>query len=300
MEKLQWYVAQAPFMTDAIKEQIEGLDQETFIPLLKAGESSEGKKNKSRMLTFNYVFIRGERHRIEDDIRFIPRLHLLYHRPGVALGKSYGNYERKPMTVPDREMNMFRRLVSLYQNGAPIADVEQPEIQQGDEVRIIDGPFKGIEGHLVTTKGKKGGKVVVSVSNLVAVTTLDIKPEYLQVINFSGNGKHHYRIMDKFQPLIEAAWNKQLNAISLTTEERATLERFVNSYSDVTGNTINTESRHKTLIFMALAALGLHDLALKHYRHLEKELITKLKSEKVKQFVEQHLAQYHNIHSHNI
>ena len=161
-DNIRWFVAQAPYMTESIRENVQNSGYETFVPILKATDDDENKAVKrktSKMLTFNYVFIRGEKRQIEDSLRNISRIHLLYHRPGVAPGKSYGNYERKPMVVTDREMEMFRRTVSLYQNGgAPMVDVDERELQSGDLVRITGGLFAGVEGILKTKKGKEGAR----------------------------------------------------------------------------------------------------------------------------------------------
>ena len=209
----KWYVAQAPFMTERIKEKVRELSFETFVPTLKT--TYEGKVNgksvvrtANKLLTFNYVFVRGEQRAIEEELKGITRLHLIYKRPGVSKGKSYGNFIRTPMVITDREMDMFIKTVSLYQNGAPIVDISERELQKGDVVRVTGGPFAGVEGVLVTQKGKEGGKVVVNISHLVSVTTVDIEPQYIQVVKFSNENKHIYRKMDAFQPKV-----KELSAL---------------------------------------------------------------------------------------
>ena len=296
----KWYVAQAPFMTDRIKEKVRELSFETFVPTLKT--TYEGKVNgksvvrtANKLLTFNYVFVRGEQRAIEEELKGITRLHLIYKRPGVSKGKSFGNFIRTPMVITDREMDMFIKTVSLYQNGAPIVDISERELQKGDVVRVTGGPFAGVEGVLVTQKGKEGGKVVVNISHLVSVTTVDIEPQYIQVVKFSNENKHIYRKMDAFLPKVKAMIGKRSGGICLAEEERVELQNFLNSYAEAETGTLNSAAKLKTLVFMAYIALGMDDYAARCYRLLREEILPKIKGERVKVLIEEQLQMYQEL-----
>lgn len=296
----KWYVAQAPFMTERIKEKVRELSFETFVPTLKT--TYEGKVNgksvvrtANKLLTFNYVFVRGEQRAIEEELKGITRLHLIYKRPGVSKGKSFGNFIRTPMVITDREMDMFIKTVSLYQNGAPIVDISERELQKGDVVRVTGGPFAGVEGVLVTQKGKEGGKVVVNISHLVSVTTVDIEPQYIQVVKFSNENKHIYRKMDAFLPKVKAMIGKRSGGICLAEEERVELQKFLNSYAEAETGTLNSAAKLKTLVFMAYIALGMDDYAARCYRLLREEILPKIKGERVKVLIEEQLQMYQEL-----
>lgn len=296
----KWYVAQAPFMTERIKEKVRELSFETFVPTLKT--TYEGKVNgksvvrtANKLLTFNYVFVRGEQRAIEEELKGITRLHLIYKRPGVSKGKSYGNFIRTPMVITDREMDMFIKTVSLYQNGAPIVDISERELQKGDVVRVTGGPFAGVEGVLVTQKGKEGGKVVVNISHLVSVTTVDIEPQYIQVVKFSNENKHIYRKMDAFLPKVKAMIGKRSGGNCLAEEERVELQKFLNSYAEAETGTLNSAAKLKTLVFMAYIALGMDDYAARCYRLLREEILPKIRGERVKVLIEEQLKMYQEL-----
>lgn len=287
-------------MTERIKEKVRELSFETFVPTLKT--TYEGKVNgksvvrtANKLLTFNYVFIRGEQRAIEEELKGITRLHLIYKRPGVSKGKSYGNFIRTPMVITDREMDMFIKTVSLYQNGAPIVDISERELQKGDVVRVTGGPFAGVEGVLVTQKGKEGGKVVVNISHLVSVTTVDIEPQYIQVVKFSNENKHIYRKMDAFLPKVKAMIGKRSGGICLAEEERVELQKFLNSYAEAETGTLNSAAKLKTLVFMAYIALGMDDYAARCYRLLREEILPKIKGERVKVLIEEQLQMYQEL-----
>ncbi len=287
-------------MTERIKEKVRELSFETFVPTLKT--TYEGKVNgksvvrtANKLLTFNYVFVRGEQRAIEEELKGITRLHLIYKRPGVSKGKSYGNFIRTPMVITDREMDMFIKTVSLYQNGAPIVDISERELQKGDVVRVTGGPFAGVEGVLVTQKGKEGGKVVVNISHLVSVTTVDIEPQYIQVVKFSNENKHIYRKMDAFLPKVKAMIGKRSGGICLAEEERVELQKFLNSYAEAETGTLNSAAKLKTLVFMAYIALGMDDYAARCYRLLREEILPKIKGERVKVLIEEQLQMYQEL-----
>jgi transcription antitermination factor NusG len=298
-DNIRWFVAQAPYMTESIRENVQNLGYETFVPILKATDDDENKAVKrktSKMLTFNYVFIRGERRQIEDSLRNISRIHLLYHRPGVAPGKSYGNYERKPMVVTDREMEMFRRTVSLYQNGgAPMVDVDERELQSGDLVRITGGLFAGVEGILKTKKGKEGGKVIVSISHLVSVSTVNIEPQYIQVIKFSSENKHIYRKLDTMLAKAKLLMAKRANGEELTETEQLDMQQFINNYSMAETETQNMDAKLKTLTFMAYVVLGIYDYANNAYRQLVNDVLPRMKSVRIKSLIEEQMQLYQKI-----
>lgn len=287
-------------MTERIKEKVRELSFETFVPTLKT--TYEGKVNgksvvrtANKLLTFNYVFVRGEQRAIEEELKGITRLHLIYKRPGVSKGKSYGNFIRTPMVITDREMDMFIKTVSLYQNGAPIVDISERELQKGDVVRVTGGPFAGVEGVLVTQKGKEGGKVVVNISHLVSVTTVDIEPQYIQVVKFSNENKHIYRKMDAFLPKVKAMIGKRSGGNCLAEEERVELQKFLNSYAEAETGTLNSAAKLKTLVFMAYIALGMDDYAARCYRLLREEILPKIRGERVKVLIEEQLKMYQEL-----
>lgn len=297
---IRWYVAQAPYMTEKTRENVQNMGYETFVPILKPSDKDKGvteaKRKTTKLLTFNYVFIRGEQRQIEESLRNIPRIFLLYSRPGVAPGKSYGSFERKPMVVSDKEMEMFMRTVSLYKNGgAPVVNVNEKDLQAGDVVRITGGLFAGVEGVLKTEKGKEGGKVVVSISHLLSVTTVNIEPQYIQVIKFGSENKHIYRKFDTILSKAKLLMQKRIAGSEVTDDERSDMQQFINNYSLLQTDTLNMDAKLKVLTMMAFAILGIYDHANEYYRLLQYEILPKVKSVRAKTLIEEQMQAYQAI-----
>lgn len=61
---------------------------------------------------------------------------------------------RRPIIIPDRQMQSFLIWTSSQNNNKIFLDTNHFEFKQNDLVRIIEGEFKGFEGHVVRLKGQ--------------------------------------------------------------------------------------------------------------------------------------------------
>ncbi len=91
----------------------------------------------------------------------------------------YYNSERTAAAViPDREMEVFRFVVSAGRDGLELLGDDRPEYHEGDRVVVTDGPFKGAEGHI--KRIKRDRRLVVTIRGVVAVATTYIHPSLLR------------------------------------------------------------------------------------------------------------------------
>ncbi|MBQ7623588.1 MAG: UpxY family transcription antiterminator [Bacteroidales bacterium] len=87
---------------------------------------------------------------------------------------------RKPTAIPEKEMNIFRIITSSGDTGLEFLGEDPTRWQQGDKVRVKDGPFKGAEGYI--RRIKKDRRLVVTVSGLAAIATSYIHPSLLEKV----------------------------------------------------------------------------------------------------------------------
>ena len=85
---------------------------------------------------------------------------------------------RKPAAIPDREMEVFRFVVTAGHDGLEVLGDDRPEYHEGDRVVVTDGPFKGAEGHI--KRIKRDRRLVVTIRGVVAVATTYIHPSLLR------------------------------------------------------------------------------------------------------------------------
>lgn len=100
------------------------------------------------------------------------------HPQGVYVYRQAGS--RQPAAIRDREMEIFRFVVTAGQQGLSLLGEDRPEYHQGDRVVVTDGPFKGAEGHI--KRIKKDRRLVVTLPGIVAVATAYIHPSMLKKV----------------------------------------------------------------------------------------------------------------------
>lgn len=103
---------------------------------------------------------------------------LVGHRQGIYVYRQAGS--RQPAVIRDREMEVFRFVVTAGQQGLTFLGDDRPEYHLGDRVMVTDGPFKGAEGHI--KRIKKDRRLVVTIPGVVAVATAYIHPDFLRKV----------------------------------------------------------------------------------------------------------------------
>lgn len=89
--------------------------------------------------------------------------------------------DRTPAVIPDKEMSMFRLVLSKGDGGLQFfSDEEITRYRQGDKVRVIEGPLAGAEGYI--KRIKRDRKLLVAIEGFVAVAVSYIPPQFLEVI----------------------------------------------------------------------------------------------------------------------
>ena len=86
----------------------------------------------------------------------------------------------EPVAIPEKEMNIFMLVTSKGENGVEYIGEDNPRYHKGDLVKVIDGPFKGSEGHIVRIKNDH--RLVVTVKGICAVATSYIPRCFLQKV----------------------------------------------------------------------------------------------------------------------
>ena len=104
---------------------------------------------------------------------------IVAHRQQVWVYTKAGSHEAA--VIPDREMEVFRFVVTAGRDGLTLLGDDRPEYHEGDRVVVTGGPFKGAEGHI--KRIKRDRRLVVTIRGVVAVATTYIHPSLLQKVN---------------------------------------------------------------------------------------------------------------------
>ena len=176
-EKRQWYVLRVSYgRAEKANEILTAKGIETYLPLHTVYKEVDGKRKKQRVpLLPNFLFVHtslsiiGLLLKSSPDFRFISFYYDHFNM------KSDG--KNPPLVVPANSMENFIKLTSIDDEHILLIDEINGTYKQGDYVRIIDGPFKGIEGRVTKITGQK--RVIVELPGLCSVATAYIPKAFL-------------------------------------------------------------------------------------------------------------------------
>ena len=238
-----------------------------FMRLKRAGDG----KITTRKMVFSYVFILSTEREIAAIKKALPQLRL-----NSPLSAKTG--KRKNLSMRDYEMSMFRKIADAFAGQLPCYNSDMYDLSVCDRVRVINGPFTGIEGAMVTTKGKRNGQVLLPMCGLFHVSTGDLPTSSYVVLEFGEGNRHPYHAFENYLPHVTKALEMRLSSNQLDEKSHAALLRFTVQYGKLQTKTLNIESTYSGLMLMSHAALGNEAETAKWLEHCN-ELLPKLKAE---------------------
>lgn len=167
-KKLYWFAAKTkPRQEKFIKERLNDLGVNNFIPLrLEVRQWKYRKKKVLVPIIPHLVFVQTDQERCFDLINK-NRIEMWYLKDYIS---------KRNLIIPEKQMNDFMTLLNAKEGNINIIN---PDLEKGDKVIVIEGPFKGIEGELVRVENKS--KVIVNLKGIVAVS-VEIEGAFLEKI----------------------------------------------------------------------------------------------------------------------
>ena len=166
--ELHWYVANTCRQEKKIKQRLDSMGIENFIPFQQIARKIHGVDKLIEVpvipnLVFIHTTLKTCMSLIQEyafDMRY-----LRDRETGMLL------------IVPDKQMNDFMFLLDFSKE---MVEVVNENLKKGDKVRVIKGDFAGIEGELIRVKGHK--RVVVRLEGVVSLATAYIPGSFLEKI----------------------------------------------------------------------------------------------------------------------
>lgn len=90
---------------------------------------------------------------------------------------------KEKIIVPDSQMKCFIAVATVYHEKMVYLKPEEVDLKKGTLVRILGGPFDGVEGVFMKVKGVRSKRVVVLLHGVAAVAIAEIEPELIEVIS---------------------------------------------------------------------------------------------------------------------
>ena len=92
----------------------------------------------------------------------------------------YQNAEHKPAPIPDREMENFIKVTEAAAQGLIYIGDDAPKYHEGQRVRVLSGPYEGIEGYI--KRIKKDRRLLVCVTGVAVLATGFVDPKNVEPI----------------------------------------------------------------------------------------------------------------------
>jgi len=235
-----------------MRELLTAAHIDFFLPMTKSVvKRGNREETVEKPLLFSYIFVRTTESEAEAFCRTNHGISFLReHTPDGTIGPH--------LVVPDSQMDSFIRAVEHYSDDIPFVAPTPDMLAKGDRVRIIGGPFRGIEGILEARQGKDGGRVIVRVGDIVAIPTVEISPEFIEVLEFAPEGRHLYQKLDSFWPRLRLALDYKAERKPIPSELETHLRIFVRRFANLRVDALNARVRFLAYLMLACALIE-HD-----------------------------------------
>lgn len=147
-----------------VDEQLVGRGMETYLPALaRERQWSDRRKVVEFPLFPGYVFARFS----------LSALHEVLSVPGVA---TVIRHNGVPSPIMDEELENVRRFVAALRETGQFP--EPRPLQPGQPVRVLHGPFQGVEGVVVERRGRR--RVLIGLKTIGQGMEIDIDGRNLE------------------------------------------------------------------------------------------------------------------------
>lgn len=144
LRERQWHALYVRSRSEKkVLSQLEEMGIEAYLPLVtKVKQWSDRRKKIEEPLFKSYVFVHSNAK------EYLPILNVY----GVM---RFVTFEHEAVVVPDNQIVAIKRFVDDYEHGEEFKMLNNEELKEGQMVRIINGPMKGLQGRLETIYNKR-------------------------------------------------------------------------------------------------------------------------------------------------
>lgn len=164
-----------PERTLAIRKYLTDRQVENFLPMTWKRVFVDGKARRRLLPAIdNLIFIRTTEQRLKDIKRFhAPLLPLRF----MMWTSHEDDFQPSIITIADRDMANFQRVASVEDDSVMFLGNTDFSQKIGHKVKVIFGPFEGVEGKVCRVK--KDRRVVVTLDGVCSVAIAHISPDHL-------------------------------------------------------------------------------------------------------------------------
>lgn len=171
---MSWFAVRVTYGRELkFKKLLEDAGFQCFVPMRRKKIEKNGRREVVTVpAVSNLCFVNTEK----------PLMDEFMHSFGEAC---WGHYiwdksTRKPIIVPDKAMEDFIQISLVMSDDVLYLQDITAKLRSGQKVRVIEGPFKGVEG--IVVRVKRSRRVVVELPGMLAIATTYVQPQDLELI----------------------------------------------------------------------------------------------------------------------
>lgn len=188
-KEVAWYVLRVTYQREiTASKALEELQIEHYVPTVRTRIRNEKGVSigwKTEPLIHNYIFV----HDSYENILTLKQTKLDYLR--FMMGKDAKGMLNEPQYVPDKQMADFMKVVRTMGSKPVDPDID---LRKGDKVRILTGPFEGVEGIYVRMPNRHEKRVVIKIEGIAAVATVALNASDVEKIEVKTEKIKEYHI----------------------------------------------------------------------------------------------------------
>ena len=171
--QIHWYALKVYFnKVFDVEKFLKDSKIESYIPCRKVSSGKEGKNTIRKNAIPSLMFFRSTQTYARNLQSILRGKVMVYSRQNETTWV--------PATIPEKEMNIFKLVISAGDDGLEYFEDDRRIFQKGEHVRVTGGRFKGAEGYIRRIKGNH--RLIVALPGICAIATSYIPQCFLEKI----------------------------------------------------------------------------------------------------------------------
>lgn len=171
-----WFAMSATFGRSLQARQVllkKGI--ENYVPMRwDVITQSRGHKTKKQVpVISNLIFVRSVWSGIMESMSAMPWLMLqTFPKEGY----------NAPIIVPDSQMEQFIRVTENKDNRPVYLQPAEINLNEGEHVQVLGGPFDGVEGIFINSRGRRKKQLIVEIPHIIAAKVVIEEYDLIKVL----------------------------------------------------------------------------------------------------------------------
>ena len=171
---IRWYAIRVSYgRVMKFSTHLQSIGIECFVPMCKK-TVKKAEKTETQIVpaVSNLCFVHASRAAIDDIF--------LSMGDNKTAHYIWDKSTRQPIFVPDKQMQGFIQISRVMSDDVLYLNDITSRLREGQRVRVLEGPFKGVEG--VVMRVKRSRRVIVDFPGLLAIATTYIQAQHLELL----------------------------------------------------------------------------------------------------------------------